>query len=114
MIAPESRLSYTILVDTLIGFGTERIEDDIKLIFPEAKVARMDLDGQIIYDHWSENNNNTPEETAIRYAAFKNKIVLSHSSGGEFANEVTTVCLKERNPEKTNANSTCVKCTIFP
>lgn len=26
------------------GFGTERIEDDIRLIFPEAKVARMDLD----------------------------------------------------------------------
>ncbi len=26
------------------GFGTERIEDDIKQIFPEAKVARMDLD----------------------------------------------------------------------
>ena len=26
------------------GFGTERIEDDIKLIFPEARVARMDLD----------------------------------------------------------------------
>ena len=26
------------------GFGTERIEDDIQLIFPEARVARMDLD----------------------------------------------------------------------
>ena len=26
------------------GFGTEKIEDDIKNIFPEAKVARMDLD----------------------------------------------------------------------
>lgn len=26
------------------GFGTEKIEDDIKLIFPEARVARMDLD----------------------------------------------------------------------
>ena len=26
------------------GFGTERVEDDIQLIFPEAKVARMDLD----------------------------------------------------------------------
>ena len=26
------------------GFGTERIEDDIKLIFPDARVARMDLD----------------------------------------------------------------------
>lgn len=26
------------------GFGTEKIEDDIKLIFPQAVVARMDLD----------------------------------------------------------------------
>ena len=26
------------------GFGTERIEDDIQLIFPETRVARMDLD----------------------------------------------------------------------
>ena len=26
------------------GFGTEKIEDDIKEIFPEARVARMDLD----------------------------------------------------------------------
>ena len=27
-----------------MGFGTEKIEDEIKLFFPEAKVARMDLD----------------------------------------------------------------------
>nr|WP_203558540.1 primosomal protein N' [Bacteroides sp. 519] len=26
------------------GFGTEKVEDEIKLIFPEASVARMDLD----------------------------------------------------------------------
>lgn len=26
------------------GFGTERIEDDLSIIFPKAKVARMDLD----------------------------------------------------------------------
>lgn len=26
------------------GFGTEKIEDDIQLVFPEAKIARMDLD----------------------------------------------------------------------
>ena len=26
------------------GFGTEKIEDDVKMIFPEARVARMDLD----------------------------------------------------------------------
>ncbi|MEG2150188.1 MAG: primosomal protein N' [Bacteroidaceae bacterium] len=26
------------------GFGTEKIEDDIKLLFPQARVARMDLD----------------------------------------------------------------------
>ena len=26
------------------GFGTERIEDDLSILFPDAKVARMDLD----------------------------------------------------------------------
>ena len=26
------------------GFGTEKVEDDIKMIFPEATIARMDLD----------------------------------------------------------------------
>lgn len=26
------------------GFGTEKIEDDLKILFPEAKVARMDMD----------------------------------------------------------------------
>jgi len=26
------------------GFGTERIEDDIRQVFPEARIARMDLD----------------------------------------------------------------------
>ena len=26
------------------GFGTEKIEDDIRLLFPDARVARMDLD----------------------------------------------------------------------
>ena len=26
------------------GFGTEKIEDDIKIVFPDARVARMDLD----------------------------------------------------------------------
>ena len=26
------------------GFGTEKIEDDVKVLFPEARVARMDLD----------------------------------------------------------------------
>ena len=27
-----------------LGFGTDKIEDDVKAIFPEARVARMDLD----------------------------------------------------------------------
>ncbi|MDN5202557.1 primosomal protein N' [Fulvivirgaceae bacterium BMA10] len=27
-----------------VGFGTEKLEEDLKLIFPEAKVRRMDLD----------------------------------------------------------------------
>ena len=29
---------------TMKGFGTERIEDDLSILFPDAKVARMDLD----------------------------------------------------------------------
>lgn len=29
---------------TMKGFGTERIEDDLGILFPKAKVARMDLD----------------------------------------------------------------------
>lgn len=29
---------------TMKGFGTERIEDDLGILFPEARVARMDLD----------------------------------------------------------------------
>lgn len=28
----------------VVGYGTERIEDDIEKYFPEAKIARMDLD----------------------------------------------------------------------
>ena len=29
---------------TLLGFGTEKIEDELKLLLPQARVARMDLD----------------------------------------------------------------------
>lgn len=29
---------------TLLGFGTEKIEDDLKLALPEARIARLDLD----------------------------------------------------------------------
>ena len=29
------------------GFGTEKLEDDVKLLFPEATVARMDLDTDV-------------------------------------------------------------------
>ena len=28
----------------LVGFGTEKIEDTLSSLFPEAKIARMDLD----------------------------------------------------------------------
>lgn len=28
----------------MMGYGTERIEDDLSLLFPEAKIARLDLD----------------------------------------------------------------------
>lgn len=32
---------------TMKGFGTERIEDDLSILFPNAKVARMDLDSTL-------------------------------------------------------------------
>lgn len=35
------------------GFGTEKIEDEIKIFFPEAKVARMDLDSTRKKDAYS-------------------------------------------------------------
>lgn len=38
----------------LVGFGTERIEDELKLIFPNAKVARLDTDTTHT-KHGSEN-----------------------------------------------------------
>ncbi len=31
----------------LIGIGTERVEEDLQIIFPEARVARMDLDSTL-------------------------------------------------------------------
>ena len=32
---------------TMKGFGTERVEDDLSILFPDARVARMDLDSTI-------------------------------------------------------------------
>lgn len=36
------------------GFGTERIEDDLSIIFPKAKVARMDLDSTLQKNRYLE------------------------------------------------------------
>lgn len=36
------------------GFGTERIEDDLSILFPEAHVARMDLDSTLQKNHYAE------------------------------------------------------------
>lgn len=39
---------------SLKGFGTERIEDDLSIIFPNAKVARMDLDSTLQKNRYLE------------------------------------------------------------
>ena len=36
------------------GFGTERIEDDLSILFPNAHVARMDLDSTLQKNHYAE------------------------------------------------------------
>lgn len=28
----------------MMGFGTEKVEEDLQMIFPDAKITRMDLD----------------------------------------------------------------------
>ena len=44
-ISPPSRCPSCASTDiTLRGFGTEKIEEDLPVLFPEAKVKRMDLD----------------------------------------------------------------------
>ncbi len=39
---------------TMKGFGTERIEDDLSILFPNAKVARMDLDSTLQKNQYLE------------------------------------------------------------
>jgi len=39
---------------TMKGFGTERIEDDLSILFPDAKVARMDLDSTLQKNRYLE------------------------------------------------------------
>ena len=36
------------------GFGTERVEDDLSILFPDAKVARMDLDSTLQKNRYLE------------------------------------------------------------
>ncbi len=38
----------------MIGIGTERIEEDLQILFPEARVARMDLDSTMQKNHYLE------------------------------------------------------------
>lgn len=44
MSIPEACPACGVVGISMKGFGTEKIEDDIKIFLPEAKVARMDLD----------------------------------------------------------------------
>jgi primosomal protein N' (replication factor Y) len=38
----------------MTGVGTERIEEDLQIMFPEARVARMDLDSTLQKNHYLE------------------------------------------------------------
>ncbi len=38
----------------MVGIGTERIEEDLQILFPEAKVARMDLDSTLQKNQYLE------------------------------------------------------------
>ena len=63
------------------GYGTEKIEEDIRDIFPEAKVARMDLD--------TTKTRNAYERIITDFAAGRTNILIGTqmiSKGLDFAN----------------------------
>lgn len=50
------------------GFGTEKVEDEIKLLFPEARVARMDLD--------TTRTRNSYEKIICDFQEYKTDILI--------------------------------------
>lgn len=63
------------------GFGTEKIEDDISLLFPKARVGRMDLD--------STRKKNAYEEIIDKFATYQFDILIGTqmvSKGLDFDN----------------------------
>ena len=52
----------------IVGFGTERIEDEIERVFPDVPVARMDLD--------TTRNKNGYDEIIDNFSSGKSKILV--------------------------------------
>lgn len=52
----------------ILGYGTERIEDEIEKIFPDARIARMDLD--------TTRNKNSYEKIINEFSAHKADILI--------------------------------------
>ena len=52
----------------VLGYGTERIEDDVDKVFPEGKIARMDLD--------TTRNKNSHERIINDFSARKSNILV--------------------------------------
>ncbi len=46
-------LTFLSLVKRVKSFGTERIEEDIKQLFPTAAIARMDTDSMKGKNNWA-------------------------------------------------------------
>ena len=46
------------------------------------------LRGELMYDRWSEQRTVSPREQMERLAAFRGKLVLSRSGGGDFAEQI--------------------------
>lgn len=48
----------------------------------------QDLEGELVYDCWSEKGSPRDREDPERWASFRNRLVLSWESGGKFAEQV--------------------------
>ncbi len=59
--------------------------EKIRLIGDVYSSNVRDLACSLVYDRWSEKKNISENETMERFASFKDRLVLTHESGGDFA-----------------------------
>jgi aminopeptidase YwaD len=88
---PVKTETYDAYVSLPVDEGTQLMLSDgqiCRLIGDVYSAAAQDLPCELVYDVWSEKKKIYTLEERERFAAFKGKLVLTHASGGEFAEQL--------------------------